>query len=188
MIRIETSGAPDLVRFLTGTDGSFWLQPQRSVSTRSITRGAVVALNLATPEAQEIARKIIRQCDFVTENFTVGNMAKYGSRLRRSGQDQTRPHHAERHAAWAGRTVRADGGIRADDAGVRGALPYHGLSRFVSVRNRRHVAGLRGWHGDGVFPARRAALSRPHRRGAISRFVDGRDGHDDDAGSDDGFS
>ncbi len=29
------------------------------------------------PEAQNIARKIIRQSDFVTENYTVGNMAKY---------------------------------------------------------------------------------------------------------------
>jgi crotonobetainyl-CoA:carnitine CoA-transferase CaiB-like acyl-CoA transferase len=76
VIRIETSTAPDLVRFLTGTDGS--IGANRSGIFHAInTSRRSVALNLAMPEAQEIARKIIRRSDFVTENFTVGNMAKY---------------------------------------------------------------------------------------------------------------
>ena len=76
VIRIETSVAPDLVRYLTGTDGS--IGPNRSGVFHAInTSRRSLALNLAMPEAQEIARKIIRQSDFVTENFTVGNMAKY---------------------------------------------------------------------------------------------------------------
>ncbi len=76
VIRIETSGAPDLVRYLTGTDGS--IGANRSGVFHAInTSRRSLALNLAMPEAQEIARKIIRQSDFVTENFTVGNMAKY---------------------------------------------------------------------------------------------------------------
>ena len=76
VIRIETSGAPDLVRYLTGTDGS--IGANRSGVFHGInTSRRSLALNLAMPEAQEIARKIIRQSDFVTENFTVGNMAKY---------------------------------------------------------------------------------------------------------------
>ncbi len=77
VIRIESMRAPDLVRFLTGTDGV--VGPNRSgvfhsinVSRRSLT------LNLATPEAQEIARRIVAKSDIVTENYTVGNMAKYG--------------------------------------------------------------------------------------------------------------
>jgi crotonobetainyl-CoA:carnitine CoA-transferase CaiB-like acyl-CoA transferase len=76
VIRIETSGAPDLVRYLTGTDGS--IGANRSGVFHGInTSRRSLALNLAMPEAQEIARRIIQQSDFVTENFTVGNMAKY---------------------------------------------------------------------------------------------------------------
>ena len=76
VIRIETSGAPDLVRFLTGTDGSIGANRSGVFHAINSSRRSI-ALNLAMPEAQEIARKIIRQSDFVTENFTVGNMAKY---------------------------------------------------------------------------------------------------------------
>ncbi len=76
VIRIETSGAPDLVRLLTGTDGVTGLNRSGIFHAINTSRRSV-ALNLVTPEAREIARKIIRQSDFVTENFTVGNMAKY---------------------------------------------------------------------------------------------------------------
>ncbi|MFZ0248097.1 MAG: CoA transferase, partial [Candidatus Binatus sp.] len=76
VIRIETSGAPDLVRFLTGTDGSIGANRSGIFHAINSSRRSI-ALNLATPEAQEIAREIIRRSDFVTENFTVGNMAKY---------------------------------------------------------------------------------------------------------------
>ncbi len=76
VIRIETSGAPDLVRFLTGTGGSIGANRSGIFHAINSSRRSIV-LNLAMPEAQEIARKIIRQSDFVTENFTVGNMAKY---------------------------------------------------------------------------------------------------------------
>ena len=76
VIRIETSGAPDLVRFLTGTDGSIGANRSGVFHAINSSRRSL-ALNLATPEAQEIARTIIRQSDLVTENFTVGNMAKY---------------------------------------------------------------------------------------------------------------
>jgi crotonobetainyl-CoA:carnitine CoA-transferase CaiB-like acyl-CoA transferase len=76
VIRIESLAAPDLVRFLTGTDGA--IGANRSGVFHAInTSRRSLALNLATPEAQEIARRIIGQSDFVTENYTVGNMAKY---------------------------------------------------------------------------------------------------------------
>jgi len=76
VIRIESSGAPDLVRLLTGTDGVVGFNRSGIFHAINFSRRSV-ALNLVTPEAQEIARQIIRQSDFVTENFTVGNMAKY---------------------------------------------------------------------------------------------------------------
>ena len=76
VIRIETSVAPDLVRYLTGTDGSIGANRSGVFHAINASRRSL-ALNLATPEAQAIARKIVKQSDFVTENFTVGNMAKY---------------------------------------------------------------------------------------------------------------
>jgi benzylsuccinate CoA-transferase BbsF subunit len=76
VIRIETSGSPDLVRFLTGTDGLVGANRSGVFHAINSSRRSL-ALNLAMPEAQEIARKIVRQSDLVTENFTVGNMAKY---------------------------------------------------------------------------------------------------------------
>ncbi len=77
VIRIETTLAPDLVRFLTGTDGVVGINRSGVFHAINTSRRSV-ALNLALPEAREIARKIIKRSDFVTENFTVGNMAKYG--------------------------------------------------------------------------------------------------------------
>jgi crotonobetainyl-CoA:carnitine CoA-transferase CaiB-like acyl-CoA transferase len=77
VIRIETSLAPDLVRFLTGTNGVVGINRSGVFHAINTSRRSV-ALNLATAEAQTIAREIVRRSDFVTENFTVGNMAKYG--------------------------------------------------------------------------------------------------------------
>lgn len=77
VIRVESTLAPDLVRFLTGTDGVLGFNRSGIYHAINFSRRGVT-LNLALPEAQEIARKIVMKSDFVTENFTVGNMAKYG--------------------------------------------------------------------------------------------------------------
>jgi benzylsuccinate CoA-transferase BbsF subunit len=77
VIRVETSVAHDIIRFLTGTDGV--PGPNRSGVFHSInTSRRSVAVNLAMREGQEIARRLVAKSDIVTENFTVGNMAKYG--------------------------------------------------------------------------------------------------------------
>jgi len=77
VIRIETALAPDLVRFLTGTEGVVGINRSGVFHAINTSRRSI-ALNLATQEARMIAREIIKRSDFVTENFTVGNMAKYG--------------------------------------------------------------------------------------------------------------
>ncbi len=77
VIRVETSLAPDFIRFLTGTDGA--PGPNRSGVFNSInTSRRSIAVNLATPEGQEVARRLVAKSDIVTENFTVGTMPKYG--------------------------------------------------------------------------------------------------------------
>ncbi|HEY6394085.1 MAG TPA: CoA transferase [Candidatus Binataceae bacterium] len=77
VIRIESTLASDLVRFLTGTDGVTGINRSGIFHAINQSRKSV-ALNLAHPEAQKIAREIVGRSDIVTENFTVGNMAKYG--------------------------------------------------------------------------------------------------------------
>ena len=77
VIRVESMRAPDLVRFLTGTDGV--VGPNLSGVFHSINFSRKsLALDLSVPEAQEIARRLVQSSDIVTENFTVGNMQKYG--------------------------------------------------------------------------------------------------------------
>lgn len=77
VIRIESMRAPDLVRFLTGTDGVVGANRSGVFHSINVSRKSLT-LNLATPDAQNIARRIVAQSDIVTENYTVGNMAKYG--------------------------------------------------------------------------------------------------------------
>jgi len=77
VIRVESMRAPDLVRFLTGTNGV--VGPNLSGVFHSINMSRrSLALDLSNPKAQEIARRLVARSDIVTENFTVGNMSKYG--------------------------------------------------------------------------------------------------------------
>jgi benzylsuccinate CoA-transferase BbsF subunit len=77
VIRVESMRAPDLVRFLTGTNGV--IGPNLSGVFHSINFSRKsLALDLSQPEAQKIARRLVAMSDIVTENYTVGNMRKYG--------------------------------------------------------------------------------------------------------------
>jgi benzylsuccinate CoA-transferase BbsF subunit len=77
VIRVESMRAPDLVRFLTGTDGVIGPNLSGVFHSINLSRKSL-ALDLSRPEAQEIARRLVQFSDIVTENFTVGNMHKYG--------------------------------------------------------------------------------------------------------------
>ncbi|HUY28990.1 MAG TPA: CoA transferase [Candidatus Binataceae bacterium] len=77
VIRVESTLAPDLVRFLTGTDGVPGFNRSGIYHAINFSRRGI-ALHLAHPKAQEIARRLVKLSDVVTENFTVGNMRKYG--------------------------------------------------------------------------------------------------------------
>ena len=77
VIRIESMRAPDLVRFLTGTNGVIGPNLSGVFHSINLSRKSL-ALDLSRPEAQQIARRLVLQSDIVTENYTVGNMQKYG--------------------------------------------------------------------------------------------------------------
>ncbi|HYB89987.1 MAG TPA: CoA transferase [Candidatus Binataceae bacterium] len=77
VVRIETSRAPDVIRRATGTDGQVGFNRSGVFHSINFSRRSVV-LDLAKPQAQAIARRLVMLGDVVTENFTVGNMRKYG--------------------------------------------------------------------------------------------------------------
>ena len=81
VIKIERPGAGDDTRswgppYLTGSDG----QPTReSGYFLSVNRGKrSVAVDIASPEGQQIVRQLALTSDVVIENFKVGALAKYG--------------------------------------------------------------------------------------------------------------
>ncbi|HZW23189.1 CaiB/BaiF CoA-transferase family protein [Noviherbaspirillum sp.] len=81
VIKIERPGAGDDTRhwgppYLKDAEGrdtseaAYYLAANRG--KRSVT------LDIATPEGQEIVRRLARQCDVVLENYKVGQLKKYG--------------------------------------------------------------------------------------------------------------
>jgi benzylsuccinate CoA-transferase BbsF subunit len=77
VIRVESSVAPDLVRFLSGTDGTPGINRSGIFNSINFSRKSV-ALDLTKPAAREVALRLVRRSDIVTENYTVGNMKKFG--------------------------------------------------------------------------------------------------------------
>ena len=76
VIKVEKPGAGDDTRGFTpptmpGTqESAYFVGVNRN--KRSVT------LDIARPEGQELALKLIARCDFLVENFKVGALAKYG--------------------------------------------------------------------------------------------------------------
>ncbi len=76
VIKIEKPGSGDDTRgfappVMPGTSESAYFAGVNR-NKRSVT------LDIATPQGQEIAKKLIAQCDILVENFKVGALAKYG--------------------------------------------------------------------------------------------------------------
>jgi crotonobetainyl-CoA:carnitine CoA-transferase CaiB-like acyl-CoA transferase len=81
VIKIERPGVGDDTRGW----GPPWMKGQNDERTteasyyQSTNRGKLsVALNLATPEGQELVRALATDCDVLIENYKAGSLAKYG--------------------------------------------------------------------------------------------------------------
>ena len=77
VIRVESTTAPDLVRFLSGTDGTPGINRSGVFNSINFSRKSL-ALNLLNPKAREVAHRLVKVSDIATENYTVGNMKKFG--------------------------------------------------------------------------------------------------------------
>ncbi len=110
VIKIESTMRPDFVRFLPpwpdATPGLNLSQAFATINTNKLS----LTLNLAKPEARDLARRLIATADIVAENFSTRAMPKWGLdyesvraikpdvvMLSASQQGQTGP-----HAAFAG--------------------------------------------------------------------------------------
>jgi crotonobetainyl-CoA:carnitine CoA-transferase CaiB-like acyl-CoA transferase len=77
VIKIESSTRPDLVRFLSGTDGVTSTNRSGIFNAINFSKRSL-ALNLSHPKARDIAIRLIQKSDVVTENFTVRTMRNLG--------------------------------------------------------------------------------------------------------------
>jgi len=81
VIKIERAGAGDDTRkfgppWLKDADGTDTVESAYFLSANRNKRS--LTLDLAKPEGQALARRLIAQCDILVENFKVGDLAKYG--------------------------------------------------------------------------------------------------------------
>jgi crotonobetainyl-CoA:carnitine CoA-transferase CaiB-like acyl-CoA transferase len=86
VIKIERPGAGDDTR---GFAPPFWPNTEESAYFLGANRNKKsVALDIAKPEGQAIAHRLLERCDVLVENFKVGALAKYGL-----GWEQLQPKH-----------------------------------------------------------------------------------------------
>jgi crotonobetainyl-CoA:carnitine CoA-transferase CaiB-like acyl-CoA transferase len=77
VIKIESSTRPDLVRFLSGTDGVTSINRSGIFNAINFSKRSIY-LNLTHPKAREIAIRMVGKSDVVTENFTAHTMRNLG--------------------------------------------------------------------------------------------------------------
>ncbi len=76
VVKVEKPGSGDDTR---GFAPPYWPGTQESAYFLGVNRNKrSVTLDIAKPEGQEIARKLIARSDVLVENFKVGALAKYG--------------------------------------------------------------------------------------------------------------
>ena len=135
-----------------------------------------LTLDLRSPEARGVFRRLVQWADIVCESFTAGVLARWQPGLRASAPAEARSDHAQQHAAGADRAVqhrerirqpgRRDGGRSVSGGLARlsagGAVrPLHGLSR---------AAFRPGGTARGARPSTAHRRGRVHRSGAGGRF------------------
>ena len=140
------------------------LQPQQ----------ASVTVNLASPEGQEIVRRLAADSDIVIENFKTGALSAIRPRLREPEGDQPAPDLLLDHRL---RPDRADGA----QAGLRRRVPGHERDdERVGPARRGPAAADEGRHLHGRHPDQPLSRSTPYwRRCTTATSADGAGQHID---------
>ncbi|MFA5308171.1 MAG: CoA transferase [Dehalococcoidales bacterium] len=141
VIKVETSVRIDYMRTVGAPPGLAGTGPNVGSAFASLNWGKKsIALNMTTPKARELAKKLIRICDVVTENFGGGVLERWGlsytemkaikpdiiyyagSGYGRSGPHKERPAYAEIVDAFTGATFT--NGYPGGEPNVIGVSPW----------------------------------------------------------------
>ena len=141
VIKVETSIRIDYMRTVGAPPGKAGTSPNVGSAFASLNWGKKsIALNMTTPRARELAKKLIAICDVVAENFGGGVLERWGlsfnemkkikpdiiyyagSGYGRSGPYVERPAYAEIVDAFTGATF--SNGYSGDEPNVIGVSPW----------------------------------------------------------------
>jgi benzylsuccinate CoA-transferase BbsF subunit len=141
VIKVETSVRIDYMRTVGAPPGKAGTGPNVGSAFASLNWGKKsIAINMTTPKGQELAKKLIKICDVVAENFGGGVLERwglsyeemkkikpdiiyyFGSGYGRSGPDKERPAYAEIVDAFTGSTF--SNGYVGGEPNVVGVSPW----------------------------------------------------------------
>jgi crotonobetainyl-CoA:carnitine CoA-transferase CaiB-like acyl-CoA transferase len=141
VIKLETLTRLDYMRTVGAPQGLAGTGPNVGSAFASLSWGKKsITLNMTTPKAQELAKKLIRRCDVVAENFGGGVLERWGlgytqmqelkpdiiyyagSGYGRSGPQKERPAYAEIVDAFSGAT--SVNGFPGGEPSVVGVSPW----------------------------------------------------------------
>jgi benzylsuccinate CoA-transferase BbsF subunit len=171
VIKVETGVRIDYMRTVGAPPGMAGKGPNVGSAFASLNWGKKsIALNMSTPKGQELAKKLIKICDVVAENFGGGVMERwglsyeemkkikpdiiyyYGSGYGRSGPHKERPAYAEIVDAFTGATFT--NGYPGGEPNVIGVSPWtdgaqavHGAVAMLTALYHRMNTG-EGQHID----------------------------------------
>jgi len=165
VIKVETSTRIDYMRTVGAPPGMAGTGPNVGSAFASLNWGKKsIALNMTTPKARELAKKLIKICDVVAENFGGGVLERWGlsyeemkkikpdiiyyagSGYGRSGPHKERPAYAEIVDAFTGATF--SNGFPGGEPNVIGVSPWtdgaqaiHGSVSILTALYHRMTTG-----------------------------------------------
>jgi benzylsuccinate CoA-transferase BbsF subunit len=174
VIKVETGTRIDYMRTVGAPPGLAGTGPNVGSAFASLNWGKKsISLNMTTPKARELAKKLIKICDVVAENFGGGVLERwglsydemkkirpdiiyyYGSGYGRSGPDKERPAYAEIVDAFTGATF--SNGYPGGEPNVIGVSPWtdgaqaiHGAVAIMTALYHRLKTG-EGQHIDAAM-------------------------------------
>ena len=186
VIKIESMQRPDLVRLLGHLPGK-GMDLNASSFFNGLNYGKKgITLNMAHPKAHALAKELVKRSDIVSENFTVGNMKKWG--LGYEDLCAIKPDIIMLSGTPLGQFGRESNCVGwATHPGIRGDVSPDWLCWRFPQRPGRHLAGFYDWGGDGLCGDGGPTLSPAHRQRAAHRPGYGRGSDVNDPGGADGL-
>jgi len=122
VIKVETSIRIDYMRTVGASPGKAGTSPNVGSAFASLNWGKKsIALNMTTPRARELAKKLIAICDVVAENFGGGVLERWGLSFNEMKKIKPDIIYYARFRLRAERAVCRTPGIRGDSGRFHGS-------------------------------------------------------------------